>query len=78
MKCIVCKSSDIVEKEVEEEIKLNSDIALYPIKIKVCNNCGERYYDRKTMQLLEGVRDKLKHRKLKLEVVGEVLRVSAG
>ncbi len=42
----MCKSSDIVEKEVEEEIKVNSDIALYPVKVKVCNSCGERYYDR--------------------------------
>ncbi|MFH1774525.1 MAG: YgiT-type zinc finger protein [Methanobacteriota archaeon] len=77
MKCVVCKSSDIVEKEVEEEIKLNSDIALYPVKVKVCNSCGERYYDRKTMQLLEGVKNKLKQKKLRLEVVGKVLRVLA-
>ncbi len=76
MKCVICKSSDVVEKEVEEEIRVNSDITLYPIKTKVCNSCGERYYDRETMALLEEVRGKLKKKELNLQVVGKVLRVS--
>ncbi|MEE8403607.1 MAG: YgiT-type zinc finger protein [Candidatus Hydrothermarchaeaceae archaeon] len=76
MKCVICKSSDVVEKEVEEEIRVNSDITLYPIKTKVCNSCGERYYDRETMALLEDVRGKLKKKELNLQVVGKVLRVS--
>jgi YgiT-type zinc finger domain-containing protein len=76
MKCVICKSPDVVEKKVEEEIRVNSDIVLYPIKIKVCNNCGERYYDREAMALLEEAKDKLKKKKLGLQVVGKVLRVS--
>ncbi|MEE9594413.1 MAG: YgiT-type zinc finger protein [Candidatus Hydrothermarchaeales archaeon] len=76
MKCVICKSPDVVEKEVEEEIRLDGDIAIYPIKTKVCNNCGERYYDRKTMAQLEEVKDKLKKKELSLRVVGKVLRVS--
>ncbi len=76
MKCVICQSPDVVEKKVEEEIRINSDIALYSIKTQVCNNCGERYYDRETMALLEEVKDKLKKKKLDLQVVGKVLRVS--
>lgn len=76
MKCIVCKSPDIVEKEVDEEIKLDSDIALYPVKVKVCNNCGERYYDRGTMQRIEEVKEKLKKKELTIRVVGKVIRVA--
>lgn len=76
MKCVICKSPDVVEKEVEEEIKANSDIVIYSIKTKVCNNCGEKYYDRQTMARLEEVRDKLKKKKLNLQVIGKVLRIS--
>ncbi len=76
MKCVICKSPDIVEKEVDEEIRVDSDIAIYSIKTKVCNNCGERYYDRKTMAQLEEVKDKLKKKKLDMQVIGRVLRIS--
>jgi len=76
MKCIICKSPDIVVKEVDEKIKLDNDIALYPVNVKVCNNCGERYYDRNTMQQLEDVKEKLKNKELTLQVVGKVVRVA--
>jgi len=76
MKCVICNSSDVFEKEVEEEIRVNSDITLYPIKTKVCNSCGERYYDRETMALLEDIKSKVKKKELNLQVVGKVLRIS--
>ena len=74
MKCVICKSSDILMKRVEEEIKSGEDIVLLPMEVLVCRNCGERYYDRKTMQKLEKMRDRLTKKDVELEDVGRVLR----
>jgi YgiT-type zinc finger domain-containing protein len=74
MKCVICKSSDIQMKMIEEEIKSGMDILLAPMEVLVCMNCGERYYDRKTMKKIEDVKSKLKQKNLKVEEVGKVLR----
>jgi YgiT-type zinc finger domain-containing protein len=74
MKCVICKSSDIQRKMVEEEIKSEMDIVLISLEVLVCMNCGERYYDRMTMRKIENIRAKLKQRELKVEEVGKVLR----
>jgi len=50
MKCVVCKGSDIELKTVDEQIRTEKDIILVPMTILVCSNCGERYYDRKSMR----------------------------
>lgn len=75
MKCVVCNSPDIQKKHVEEEIKLEKNIILVPIEVLVCTNCGERYYDTRTMRKLEDIRSKLKKNELTVEDVGKVLRV---
>jgi len=74
MKCVICKSSDILKKRIEEEIKRGEDIVLVPLEVLVCQNCGERYYDRMTMQKLEEMRDRLTKKDVELEDVGKVLR----
>jgi YgiT-type zinc finger domain-containing protein len=74
MKCVVCNSSSIEMKSVEEEIRSDKDILLIPLKVLVCLSCGERYYDRKTMKRIEEMRSKLKKHDLKVEEVGKVLR----
>jgi YgiT-type zinc finger domain-containing protein len=74
MKCVVCNSSNIEMKSVEEEIRSDKDILLIPLEVLVCLSCGERYYDRKTMKKIEEMRSKLKKHDLKLEEVGKVLR----
>jgi YgiT-type zinc finger domain-containing protein len=74
MKCVVCKSADIRLKKVEEEVKFEKDIVLIPIDVLVCQNCGERYYDRKTMVKLEEMRTKIEKKSLDVEDVGKVLR----
>jgi YgiT-type zinc finger domain-containing protein len=74
MKCVICKSSDIQKKMVEEEIKSGMDIVLISLEVLVCMNCGERYYDRMTMKKIENIRAKLKQKELKVEEVGKVLR----
>lgn len=72
MRCIICHSTAIEKKQVNEEIYSNSDIIYIPIFIPVCQNCGERYYDRKTMQYLERTREKLKDQKLQLREIGKI------
>jgi YgiT-type zinc finger domain-containing protein len=61
-------------KHVEEEIKRGKDIVLIPMEVLVCQNCGERYYDKKAMQKLEEMRDRLTRKDMELEDVGRVLR----
>ena len=77
MKCVVCKGSDIDLKTVDEQIKAGRDIILVPMDILVCSNCGERYYDRKTMKKIEEIRAKLKNQELDVEEVGKVMRTHA-
>ena len=77
MKCIVCKSTDIELKTVDEQIKKGQDIILVPIDILVCSDCGERYYDRKSMRKIEEIRSKLKNKELDVEEVGKVMRAYA-
>ena len=76
MKCVICKSPDIQVKNVEEEIKLGKDIILVPIEVLVCNNCGERYYDSRTMKKLENIRLKLENNDLRVDDVGKILRAN--
>ena len=67
MKCIICGSQDIHEKNVDEEIRFGNDIVMVNIN---------RYYSRSTLKMLEEFEDKLKHQNLKLDVIGSVLRAS--
>ena len=76
MKCVVCSSQDIEEKIVDEEIKLENDIIMVNIQTPVCGSCGERYYDRKTLKMLEDVEEKLRRKAVRLDVVGSVLRLA--
>lgn len=77
MKCIICQSPDVVEKEVEEEIRVNKNIVFIPVKVLVCRNCGEKYYSRREMKRLEKIESDIKKDKLSLKVVGKVLKASA-
>ena len=77
MKCIVCKGSDIEPKTVDEQIRTGRDILLVPMNILVCSNCGERYYDRKSIRKIEEIRNKLKNKELEVEEVGKVMRANA-
>jgi YgiT-type zinc finger domain-containing protein len=74
MKCVICKSSEIEIKKVDEEIKLGSDIFLVSVQVLVCLNCGERYYDTKAMRKLEEMREKLRRKAVDVEDVGKVKR----
>ena len=55
MKCVICHGENIKFMKVKEEFTLGSDVVYIPVKVSVCQTCGERYYDRRTMQLLEEI-----------------------
>ncbi len=78
MKCIICHSTDISLCRVNEQLSRGEGMILVPVEVLVCNNCGERYYDRRTMQKLEKIEDAVNAGRLSLERVGEVLRVRQG
>jgi hypothetical protein len=60
---------------VNERLSRGEDMILVPVEVLVCNNCGERYYDRRAMQRLEEIEDAVNAGRVSLERVGEVLRV---
>lgn len=76
MKCIICHSTDISMRRVNEQLSRGEDLILVPLEVLVCNNCGERYYDRRAMKRLEEIEDAVDAGHVSLERVGEVLRVS--
>jgi YgiT-type zinc finger domain-containing protein len=77
MKCVICHSSDIQERDVEETIQVGNDIIILPVRVLVCLNCGERYYDRKTMQQLEKLEQQVRDKQAPLQTVGAVRRLSS-
>jgi YgiT-type zinc finger domain-containing protein len=76
MKCIICHSTDITMRRVNEQLSRGEDLILVPLEVLVCNNCGERYYDRRAMKRLEEIKDAVNAGRVPLERVGEVLRIS--
>ena len=74
MKCVICHGDNIYIKEVKEEFVVENDIIYILIKVLVCTTCGERYYDRRTMTLLEQVEEKLNNKKVKLKEIGRILQ----
>ena len=76
MKCVICGSQDIKEKIVDEEIKLENDLVMVSINTLVCTSCGERYYNRQTLKKLEDIEEELKNKRVKLKVIGSILRFS--
>lgn len=75
MKCVVCHSPDVGRRTVDETFQVDGDIILVPVELLVCNSCGERYYDRRTMQRLEEIEDQLRSKTLSLNQIGKVLRL---
>jgi len=73
MKCAICHGDEIRVVKVKEEFAIDNDIVYIPIKVPVCKNCGEQYYDRRTMQFLEEIEQKLSKKQIPLKEVGKVL-----
>jgi len=77
MKCVICHSSDIEARTVNEVFWVGQDAVLVPCHVLVCNNCEEQYYNRQVMRRLEEIEEHLQARTLALEAVGQVLRIAA-
>jgi YgiT-type zinc finger domain-containing protein len=73
MKCLVCQGLEIVPQTAKEAIPVGEDLIYVSIKIPVCQICGERYYDRKTMRYLEQVEEELRAGHGELRQVGKLL-----
>lgn len=74
MKCVICKSGDIAERVTEEEIRVGSNIIFVSVKALVCEECGEKYYNRAQMKKLEDMERLLRQKKVSLEKIGDVLK----
>ncbi len=73
MKCLVCHGLEIVPQTVKEAIPVGDDLVYVSIETPVCQTCGERYYDRKTMRYLEQVEEELRAGHGELRQVGKLL-----
>lgn len=73
MKCVICHGNDIQYQDVQEVLTIGNDMVYVPVRVLVCRTCGERYYDRRVMQLLEEADKNLKEKKVALREVGKVM-----
>ena len=74
MKCVICHGDEMKIMEVKEEFLIDNNIICVPVKVPVCQGCGERYYDRRTVRFLEEIEKKLtEERGAKLKQTGKVL-----
>jgi len=77
MKCVICRSTDIATKTVDEQIRCGQDIVLVRMNLKVCSACGERYYDKDAMKKIEQIRSRLAVKQLEVKEIGKVFRAHA-
>jgi len=73
MKCVICHGDEMKVMEVKEEFLVDNDIICVPVRVPVCQSCGERYYDRRTVRFLEEAEKKLTEEGTKLKQTGKVL-----
>ena len=73
MQCIICHSDEIQKRKLQEDFQLGDDIVRIPVEVLICRNCGERYYDRRTVRYLEDIERKVKAGKIPLKQAGRVL-----
>jgi hypothetical protein len=75
MKCVICHSDNIISMSLNEEIMIDNNIYNIPIDVLTCKDCGERYYDRKTVRYLEETKNKIKQKKINFKETGKVLTI---
>ena len=76
MKCVICHGNTIQMRDVQEEFKVGHDIVYIPLRVLVCQTCGERYYDRRSMNFFEEAERRLKEGAAVLQPIGKVLLYS--
>lgn len=73
MTCIICHGEQVEMTDVREEVWSGNDVVYVPIRVPVCQSCGERYYDRQTIRRLEEFEQKVREGSAELEEIGKVL-----
>jgi len=73
MKCVVCHGDSIEVGGVREPIEVGADLVYVEVRTPVCQTCGERYYDRKTMKYLEEVEAEVRAGSGRVREVGKLL-----
>ena len=73
MKCVVCHGEQIEVRQVVEEVAKGCDVVRFEVTVPVCRTCGERYYDKRTMQVLEQMEESVRRGDAGLKTVGRVL-----
>ena len=75
MKCIICQGNDIRDAVVNEEILRGNDVIFVEVQALKCSQCGERYFDQKTVRYLERIRKEVRTEiRSDLEEIGKVLK----
>ena len=60
MECFMCKG-ELIEKKVNYMVDLEKTIIIIKdVPAKVCDQCGEQYFDDETLQNIEKIVNKLK------------------
>ena len=75
MKCVICHGENIISMYLNEEINIDNNIVNIPLNVLTCKDCGERYYDRKTVKYLEEIKLKIKENKINFKETGKVLTI---
>ena len=73
MNCIICHGDEIVSTLVREEVKVGKNIVYVPVKVLLCKQCGEKYYDRQAMRSLAKIQNTFRYQKERFTEVGKVL-----
>ncbi len=55
-KCARCGSSDLEDRDIEKLVRGGSDVVALDVHATVCRHCGERYFSREAVEVLEQAR----------------------
>ena len=76
MKCVICKSGEVVQAPVQTEIKVGNDHLMVTVQAEACAECGEAYYSAETLRYLERLREEFTRKKIVPPLVGKVYQIS--
>ena len=76
MKCVICKSGEVVQGPVQAEIKVGYDHLMVTVQAETCAECGEAYYSAETLRYLDRLRDEFAGKKIVPPSVGKVYEIS--
>lgn len=75
MKCVICKTGDVIEAPVQVEVKVGYDHLLTTVEAERCVECGEPYYSAETLRQLDQLRDEFARKEIAARSVGTVYQI---